>query len=167
MSTEKKTVDELTEMFMAAAKDTTNPKRPEKIRYTIPTSVISEAMASQGVPKEVQERVSEAVDTVSKTFRNVSGLKLRDEILKNRSDKEILSKISITGKGEIYPRSMRITDEVNGERRGMTIPSEGKPSKEFVNYGTGRTVIEITSSLNEQREKTAELIKKTYEEINK
>ena len=164
---EKMTVDQLKEMFRSSAKETTNPKHPEKIKLTVPTEVVGKAMESLGVDRVSLLNMGEATLDVMRAMHHLCSDKIREDILKNKDNKEFLSKVSVTGRGEIIPRYMRATVEVNGERRGTTIPREGQPSKEYVNWGTSRACIEITSALNEQREKDAKAIEESYKSLNK
>lgn len=167
MATEKMTIDQMAEKFLAESRDATNSKRPEKVKFNVPAETMRKAMISQGVDKESLDNFGDATANVTRAMHHACSMKLREDILKNRGNKELLGKISVTGRGEIVPRCMRLTVEVNGERRGTTVPREGQPSKEYVNYGTGRTMIEITSALNEQRNKDSEDIKKAFEDLNK
>lgn len=164
---EELTVDQMSEMILKDAKTATNPKRPEKIKLNVPSETMKKMMVSQGVDKDSLNNLSDAFVNVSRAMHHATSKKLREEILNNKADKEFLSKCSASTRGEILPKHIRLSVSVDGERRGMTVPREGHPSTEYVSYGSSKALIEINTPINEQREKDAEEIKKTYEEISK
>lgn len=159
-------VDQMADLILKEAKDATNPKRAEKIKLNVPSEIMKKMMASQGVDKNSLDNMADAFSNVGRAMHHAASIKLREEIIKNKSDKEFLSKSSVTTRGDVAHR-IRMVVEVAGERKGMTVARPDRPSTEYTTYGSGKAVLNIETPLNEQREKDSEEIKKTYEKLGK
>lgn len=164
---ERKAIDESVKLIMETMKDTTNPKTPEKIKYSVPVETTRTIMESQGVDRESLDNTAKANAHMSRSLHHVNSELIRKNILEHKHDKEFLGNVSVTGTAEIVRGFSRLQVETKGEREFNTPPQDGKPAGKCLKYGTGRTCIEITSAINEAREECAEEIKKTYEEIYK
>lgn len=162
-----KAVDEWSAIFLKEAKDTTNEKKPEKIRQSVPADIMKKALISQGVDKESINNLASALTVVSRSAHHASALRLRDAILEHRNDKEFIDKATVSTRGEILPGYMRLNNTIEGRRSGMTVPREGSPSKPYTTYGNSRTVIDLTTPTNKQRESDADMIRETYEGLDK
>lgn len=159
-------VDQMAELILKEAKDATNPKKAEKIKLNVPSDVMKKMMASHGVDKNSLDNMADAVTQVGRAMHHAASIKLREEIVKNKSDKEFLSKSTVTTRGDLAQR-IRMVVEVAGERKGMTIARPDAPSTEYTSYGSGKAVLNIATPLNEQREKDAKEIEEAYKKLSK
>lgn len=165
--TTAQSIDNDVKLLRSSGKNVTNPKHPESIKINYPHEVVEKIMEGQGVSKESLRNMGSATTHFYRVLHHAASDEMRENILEHRDNKEFLEKLSVTGKADIVPRHIRATVKVNGERRGNTIPSEGRPSVEYVKYGSSTSIMEVTTSLNEQREADSKLIEEAYKEARK